>query len=379
MLKQEQINAITTYCESKGVEYYDVQLELVDHIADSIEHFREADPALSFSDTHANIWSYDTVLENYKGRNRAPVDLCFIENKAVVTGYLKNTSNKNSELKPGDIINSINGKTVNNIIKEKLPYTPASNYPTQLRDIAKVLLRTNDTTLKVEYMRNGQSHITEIACLPAGTVTAYTKTAKDSCFILLSPGIGYLYPGNFKNAYLPWLIPQIAQTRGLIIDLRCYPSDFMVFTVGNYINSVTQTFVKASVGNIQTPGLFTYTMPLTIGGGYMNTGSYTGKIVVLINETTLSQAEYTTMAFRASANTIVIGSTTAGADGNVSSFFLPGGISTAISGLGIFYPDGKETQRVGIIPDIVVKPTIKGIAEQRDELVEKAIEIINKK
>jgi C-terminal processing protease CtpA/Prc len=41
-------------------------------------------------------------------------------------------------------------------------------------------------------------------------------------------------------------------------------------------------------------------------------------------------------------------------------------------------PDGRETQRIGIVPDIEVKPTIKGVREGRDELLEKAIEIIEK-
>jgi len=45
--------------------------------------------------------------------------------------------------------------------------------------------------------------------------------------------------------------------------------------------------------------------------------------------------------------------------------------------MGVYYPDGQQTQRIGIVPDIVVKPTIKGIQEGRDELLEKAIEIIN--
>jgi C-terminal processing protease CtpA/Prc len=48
-----------------------------------------------------------------------------------------------------------------------------------------------------------------------------------------------------------------------------------------------------------------------------------------------------------------------------------------ISGIGIYYPDGKETQRIGIVPDIELKPTIKGIKEGRDEVLEKALEIIN--
>jgi C-terminal processing protease CtpA/Prc len=42
------------------------------------------------------------------------------------------------------------------------------------------------------------------------------------------------------------------------------------------------------------------------------------------------------------------------------------------------YPDGKETQRVGIVPDIEVLPTINGIKTGKDELLEKAVDFILK-
>ena len=48
-----------------------------------------------------------------------------------------------------------------------------------------------------------------------------------------------------------------------------------------------------------------------------------------------------------------------------------------ISGIGVYYPDGTKTQRVGIVPDIEVKPTISGIRNGKDELLEKAIELIH--
>ncbi len=83
------------------------------------------------------------------------------------------------------------------------------------------------------------------------------------------------------------------------------------------------------------------------------------------------------MALQAGDNTKIIGSTTAGADGNVSDIMLPGGLKTRISGIGVYYPNGKETQRVGIVPDIEVKPTIEGIRKGKDELLLKAIEIIS--
>jgi len=86
-----------------------------------------------------------------------------------------------------------------------------------------------------------------------------------------------------------------------------------------------------------------------------------------------SQAEYTTMALRVAPNAAVIGSTTAGADGDVSTVLLPGNLNSYISGLGVFYPNHTPTQRVGIVPDIVLAPTIEGIRAGRDELLEEAI------
>ena len=43
---------------------------------------------------------------------------------------------------------------------------------------------------------------------------------------------------------------------------------------------------------------------------------------------------------------------------------------------GIYTPEGGQTQRIGIPPDIEVKKTIEGIKEGRDELMEAAVEYI---
>jgi C-terminal processing protease CtpA/Prc len=79
------------------------------------------------------------------------------------------------------------------------------------------------------------------------------------------------------------------------------------------------------------------------------------------------------MALRTAPGALVIGSQTAGADGNVSKIPLPFGLSTYISGIGVFTPQGGQTQRVGIIRDIEAVPTIAGITAGRDEVLETAI------
>ena len=52
---------------------------------------------------------------------------------------------------------------------------------------------------------------------------------------------------------------------------------------------------------------------------------------------------------------------------------LPGGVVSRFSGLGVFYPDGSPTQRIGIVPDVVATPTIDGVREGRDDVLEAAL------
>ncbi|MDQ3020862.1 MAG: S41 family peptidase [Bacteroidota bacterium] len=328
-------------------------------------------------DSHAIILGGAAALKNYVGINKATVKIKFVENKAVVTAYDDSVSIKQSKLKIGDIIETINNKSVEEIVREKLPYTPASNYPTQLRNIEQNLLRTNDSILNVGYKRGDAGNNLTIKCYPAEIDDISMFQNLDTCFKLLTNDIAYFNPGSVKKEYLPEIMPEILWTRGLIIDFRCYPSDDIVNNLSEYFLPYSTKFVKASKGSIILPGLFTMTDAREIG--MENKDFYKGKVIIIVNEITQSSAEFHTMAFRTFPEAKVIGSTTAGADGNTSKFFLPGGIETKISGLGVYYPDGTETQRVGIVPDIEVKTTIKGITEKRDELLEKAIEIINEK
>ena len=133
--------------------------------------------------------------------------------------------------------------------------------------------------------------------------------------------------------------------------------------------------MKITQGNVDNPGEFIFRNSSEIPKA---NETYQGKLVVIVNENTQSSAEYQSMAFRAGVNTTIIGSQTAGADGNVSNILLPGGLQTGISGIGVYYPDGTQTQRIGIVPDIKVEPTINGIKQGKDEVLEKAIEIIEK-
>ncbi len=323
-------------------------------------------------DTHAGIWNRNAALVKFFGNRFTPVKLTFIENRAVVTDLYGNNTEKETGLEKGDVITKINGEEVDMIVKRMLKYMSASNYRTQLRDISEVLLRSNNQMIPVTISRNGKIEEMVIKTYPYADLNF--KSGEKEFLTMQGKDIACLYMGSVKEEKLPEVFDHIKNTKGLIIDLRNYPSEFVVFKMGKLLNPASSDFVKFSNTSNIKPGLFTFRSGTKIPGS--GSKAYKGKIAILINETTQSMAEYHAMAFRTAPNAKVFGSQTAGADGNVSQIILPGNISTMISGIGVYYPDGKETQRIGIVPDVEIEPTIDGIRNNKDEVLEKAVEWI---
>ena len=353
---------------------YDFIPEFLDAKDDVAYHVAALKLIAKISDTHANIWNSNGVLDGYKGKNITPFKAKFIEGKLVVTGFYTDTLGIKNVVKIGDQILTINGKNINDLVKQFLPMTPASNYDTQLRDLPNAfLLRTNNPTIALSFNNEKGSYDYNVPTIGIRQSYKNIEYTKSTGYYLVNERIGYVYPGKYKNTDLTEIKKLFQNTKGIVIDMRCYPSDFMPFTFGNYIKKDKTPFVKFTSGNVNSPGVFAMGDNLSNGG---EEDSYKGKIIVIVNADSQSQAEYTTMAFQSSPNVKVLGSQTAGADGNVSTIILPGGISSWISGIGVFYPDGTPTQRVGVKIDYPIKPTIKGIVDGKDELLEKAVALL---
>jgi hypothetical protein len=359
-----------------GEKWHDILHEFIPQFIDATDRIAYKKTLLkliaSINDTHAKL-NDALMTKDIKGENIVPVRIDFIENKAVVTDLYTMQFANNCLLKKGDVILSIDNLSVDSIIIRETPYVSASNYPTLLRNLASDLLKTDKDKLYIEIERAGKLLRDTVLSYPMNQVDISDKLRQDRPLLEhLSPyDITYLYLGSKSGG----TIPNDIHSKGIIIDLRCYPSqkvegywDFFQL----YPHPIE--FTKFTYGSITTPGLFGFSK--IISAGKVNPEFYQGKKVILINELTQSQAEFLTMKYRFVPNTVVIGSTTAGSDGNVSKFHLPGAMETSITGLGTYYHDGQETQRIGIVPEIEIKPTIKGIREGKDEVLEKAIEII---
>ncbi|KAA8477172.1 C-terminal processing protease CtpA/Prc [Arcticibacter tournemirensis] len=334
----------------------------------------------SIHDGHAALGDFK-ALSKFQGDYRVPFQAKFIENKLVITDYYSDSKEVKSKFRIGDIILSINGEKVQDLVRKYIPYVPASNYDTKLRDMpGSYLLRSDKKHFIFRLSRDGKPFNLSISGVKNSQLDFWRKDwnpkPEAPARFVLSDSIGYLFAAKFKSGHLKDIRKEFKNTKGLVVDLRCYPTDEMIHTLGNYIKPFTSAFAKFTRGFADHPGLFVYTD--SIENGEKSSDNYKERVVVLVNAYTQSNAEYVTMAFQSSPNVTVIGSTTAGADGNISNINLPGGITTNISGLGVFYPDGTNAQRKGVKIDYFLKPTIKGIKEGKDELLEKAQDIILK-
>jgi len=330
------------------------------------------------NDTHANLWGGRQRTNALRGTRFAAFKAEFVEDQLVVVDYFNPEFSGSAKVKIGDVITHINGKNITALIDSMKPYYPASNSAARLRDMSIDLLRTPSNTISLDYLSEGRKQQVNVPTYERKDLRMYHWYKVDSsqrCYKLLPGNIGYITLANIKQADIPEIKRAFAATKGIIIDIRNYPNTFVPFSLGSYFVTEPTSFVKFTMGNPDNPGEFAFREGPKISS---DENKYKGKLVVLVNENSQSQAEYTAMAFHSIKHSTIIGSTTAGADGNVSAIMLPGGLSTMISGIGVYYPDGRETQRVGIIPDIVVKPTIKGIKNGKDEVLERAIKVINR-
>ena len=376
-------NIIQYFYPYRDLTDKDWDIILCEYIPKFIEVRNERDYKLTIlklfaetNDIQANI--YDNAFDKIWGAYGVPVVIRFIEGIPIVIHEFGFPNLFDSGLKKGDIITGIDGVPIKKIIEEKISIIPASNYMSQLHELSHRLLRTDSAKMEVNIIRDGKKYTT--TAYTTGTNWEYERRtfANQMHSKLLTHNIGYILPNQETlNIYaLSELMESFKNTRGIIIDLRCQPinNEALMFFC-NHITNEQIKFAFFSLGSVFFPGQFYYISQHITGRA--TTDYYQGKIVVIVNEETDIFAELFAMALQKTQHTMVIGSTASTANINYRSHItLPGNINVGISRFGVYYPNKHEVHRVGINIDEIVRPTIKGVIEGQDELLERAVKIV---
>ncbi|MFO7608317.1 MAG: S41 family peptidase [Candidatus Krumholzibacteriia bacterium] len=373
---------IVQYCSPNrdiiGADWSGVLREFVPRLAGAGDHdaYRLEMLALvaRLNDGHALLGgAWDMRPPGREGR--LPVSVRRIEDQPVVAGYSHPVLGPATGLEIGDVVLAVDGRPAGELMDAWAPYYSASNEPVRRAQLASALplgplgecrleIRRGDRTLALATRR------VDLDSLDLAINRFHTLRGPG--FRILDPGVAYMALEQIRrDSVRTWIEAALAaDAAGLVIDCRAYPSDFPIFELGGHLVARDTRFVTFTRLDRANPGAFLWDDYRPLAPRPPHFGR---PVVVLVDEVSLSSAEYHALAFGAAPQAVVMGSTTAGADGNVSRFALPGGLSTMISGIGIYDADRNNTQRTGIVPDIEVKPTIAGLRAGRDEVLEAAV------
>ena len=341
--------------------------------------------ASKLHDAHINIRQsnssqLDIFTYNY-GDALAPVKLTVSEKQLVVKTVDSNYGE--CPLLMGDIILRLNGIDIKVLIKDMLKYVPYPNdenalsYLIYKHDILRQ--KSHIIPMTIDVLRDDLEMKLFIKSFKSSNMDI-RPSKKIQSHELLDNNIGLINPGSISSsAEIHNIMKKFDCTDGLIIDLRQYPRFPILYQLSEYLLVKKQPFAIFLTPIIGIPGVFKYSN-LVEAGGSNNTKSYfyEKEVVILMDIMTVSQAETTIMALRNGPNVHVMGKKSMGANGDVANLPLPGGFIIYFSGFGVYYPDGSQTQCLGLSPDIFIEQSLAGIRNGIDEFLENAIRFITK-
>jgi Peptidase family S41/Tricorn protease C1 domain len=200
-----------------------------------------------------------------------------------------------------------------------------------------------------------------------------TNTRKDLAWAISSESIGYINIYSLSNQRLPQLfektLEKMSDTKGLIIDLRfngggsetlgikiagSFLDKRRVYSTNQYRNGPRHSDLGQLLQRSCKPS----------GPWY-----YTGPVVVLQGQKTMSSAESFALMLAQCPQVITMGDRTAGSSANPRRIKTNVGITVNLPRWLDMDPDGKPIDAVGVAPDIPVKTTSSDFSATKDKVL----------
>jgi C-terminal processing protease CtpA/Prc len=348
-------------------------------------YFTMAELSQKINDCHSYYDNYnfneqEGPIRSLVDGKRTPITLRFVENKTLVGNMCPDIA-RTTGIHIGDIVLSINGIIMDSIRNELRPYCGCSTPASVERNINNAIF--------LSYFAAPGSYVTlELADSTGATRTvnfmhACTERPRinpDSLYYFLSDSIGYMNFGKMSAKDVRKSMKMFSDTKGLIIDMRQGAGDITGLTLaGRLAGWKNAVYANGYIPDYKYPGVFTKKEQKMGLIRFMRLfhRKYKGKVVMLVNESDQSNDEIVILMLKANYNVTLIGSNTSGTTGEATSVLVQKNVLTYFSSSAITYPSGNAIQRVGIVPDITVTPTIEGVQQRKDEVLDRAVQFIS--
>lgn len=332
--------------------------------------FRETLLKMTAPLNDGHIWV--NLAYDYSNSFTLPYLLAWVENKVVVDKVLNSAY---ADVKPGDVIEVINGKNAVDVYKEKMGLISGSPQWKSYNAVSSFLNGAKDSDVSLSILRNGeQKQLTLKRELSLGGFYDMQKNlGRESGKV--GEGVYYLDISKITKDTIDKWSADLAKAKGIICDLRGYPT-------GNH--NLINYLLKAGE---DTKWMF---VPKTAYPDQKNVEFYgmgwdmkpqkpniKAKVIFITDGRAISYAESYMGFIKDFKLATIIGQPTAGTNGNINPFSLPGGYSVSWTGMLVKNHDGTQHHIKGVVPDIHLERTVEGLVAGKDEFYDEALRLIS--
>jgi C-terminal processing protease CtpA/Prc len=276
----------------------------------------------------------------------------------------------------GDVVVAVDGEPALARLQRLGKYVAASHEVAHRLYVAGQMLGGAEGSMAALTLRGADGRDRSVRL--ARTMTGAPSPHRGGEVVQVLPrNVGYIDLERLEPGGVSAALERIKATRGLVLDLRGYPK-ITTWELAARLNITrapwAAAFQRPLVGGeaaLEGDGgaRLSFMQPLPPPRGWV----YDKPVVTLIDERAISRAEHTALFLETACHPRFVGSPTAGANGDVTTFTLPGGLRVWFTGHDVRHADGRQLQRVGIQPHVAVTPTIAGLRAGRDEVLERAV------
>jgi len=323
------------------------------------------------SDGHARYMDSEDQAASYC----LPVELVMIDTAL----YIKDIIAGDPRLKTGDELVSINGVPVS-CLKKTADATSSGGdaFKKQLFCLSVISGNKNDTA-HISYRRNNSTQVVDLvhSLTPSSYNQLQAKRRPDSVFFD-NRQIAYFDLRKWPYKGLKKMIPDINKLKGVVFDLRGYPTGDMDYLLQHLLVTKDTTSHWLQIPLIKAPD-FTEVVFKNEGWELVpSTPHITTKVFFLADSRTYSFAESILGFVKDYKLGTIIGEASAGTNGDMNSFTFSDKSMFTWSAVKVTTPTGQPYKKTGIVPDIPVPNTAQSVVAGKDLPLEKALAEIRK-
>lgn len=305
-----------------------------------------------------------------------PIRAWWIEDRLTVVAVDDSVADR---VRPGDVIVSIDGRSSEAAFAALRPFiTGATDGWVRFAAMGQLLGGAPGSETVLE-LRDGTDRAAEVRRVRfVRGRRGFPVETRPEKVARLPAGLMYVDLSRATDDDFAAAIPALSEARGIVFDLRGYPRLDTRVVMAHLTDSTMRTDM-GQVPLVRRPdrrGMDLLPPDTASFRIEPATPRLTSNVAFLTDERAISYSESTLSMVEGFDLGVIVGSPTAGTNGTNNPVRVPGGYRVTWTTMLVLKHDGSRLHGIGILPDVPVARTIRGVSEGRDEVLERAIQLL---